>query len=248
MLGLSLLLARSAFAVTDLSETTENLGVTLASGVSSSCGTIDTQLQALRAQDKGKVLATLQSLSSCAGYPMSEKALLPALLWLQGQGDEDVAPVAGQILGQLGWPDNYCIHCLRAFASREDNIYKLMGIRALSALAWKDPEALLSLMEISSHAKEPVRSMVRAEGLALESRGCPADLLVDDWNRRAALFLGRFNAVLNSNRKDLRPFADLIVHCDGLDTNLQGWSQAYLNRVPVSIHLSSGTEPTPMPY
>lgn len=208
---------------------------------------IEKELLALRSADREVVLRTLRDLSTLDGYPKVAEPLLPALLWIKEGADEELAEEASVQAGALGWPVKYCLSCLRQFAARQDNVYKIMGIKALGEIAWHDPEAMLALLEIAkeAHNPDPVYGMVRATAAALEHIGCPLPDDMERWNQAALPWMGRMQAAFTTTRHSLRDLAQVLVDCPDVRDDLKRAAQDYLDSLPPSLNGVPTVKPTP---
>jgi hypothetical protein len=156
--------------------------------------------------------------------------------------DEEVGEEAEAQAEALGWPGHYCLDCIRKFASRQDGIYKMMGLKALTQIAWKDPEAMTILIEITKNTRSGANAMVRSVSSGLVHADCGNQSDMDAWNARALPFLGRIQSALASANWHLRPLAAILLNCPRLRDDLKQSLQDYLRRVPEpSLH------GTPMP-
>ncbi len=110
-------------------------------------------LQALRDPDKALCQAALAAIPGLPGYPQSAQDLLPALLWMAHGDDADLAAAAKAQARSLGWPKAYNLEGVHRLAVREDNVFRMMALDMLVRLAWRDPEAMTLLLEVSrTHA------------------------------------------------------------------------------------------------
>jgi hypothetical protein len=236
-------LTGSAEAVADSADALTDSAQALTGSVQAS--QIEEILLALRSTDKVQLLQTLQCIPQTQGYPASGDALLPALLWIKyHQDDDDIVREASFQVDVLGWPQHYCLACMRRFASREDLAYKMMGVTALTWIAWKDPEAMAILFEITKNTHQELGIMVRSVSSQLQHIDCGNQYEMDDWNKRALPFIGRMENALDGANWHLRPLAAVLLNCPYLDEGLQRALQDYLDRVPEPLYRPSPTPDT----
>lgn len=187
-------------------------------------------LQALRSEDIAKVLLALKGIPAMKDYPDSAQGLLPALLWIKEGGIVDLAQEADIQARALGWPAKYCLSCLRKFAARQDKVYKLMGLSALAGIVWRDPEAMLALVEISQAARGQVSNMARGVALKVEHGACGSQREMEAWNERMEPLMARMRTAFGSGDWRLKPLAKALLRCQMLRADLRQLAQAAADR------------------
>ena len=206
----------------------------LAAADLSSTSQVEGALLNLRSADESVVLQTLEGLPAMKGYPDSAQPLLPALIWIKAADKEDISEEAGDRLEEMGWPKKYCLPCIRKFAARQDNVYKMMGISALVDIAWTDPEVMLLLLQISQGSKPEINAMVRAAAATLSRETCTMQDDMEAWNLKALPFLGPMQEVFATADWRVRPMAEAMLKCPRLRDDLKTAAQAFLERNPRS--------------
>ncbi len=193
---------------------------------------IEITLADLRSTEIAKVLMTLKGIPKLKGYPETAQALLPALVWIKESGVPDLAQEADVQARGLGWPERYCLSCLRKFASRQDKIYKLMGLSALAKIVWRDPEAMLALVEISKNTRAEVNTMARGIASEVGHTACGGLRAMTEWNKKLEPLMGRMQTAFGSGDWRLRPLAEAMLKCGYLAPDLQTMLRAFIAKRP----------------
>jgi len=209
----------------------------------------ETILLALRSADKGQSQAALAAIPKLPGYPQAAQDLLPALLWMAHGDDPDLAGPAQAQAQALGWPKTYDLECVHRLAKREDNVFRMMALDMLVRLAWRDPEAMTLLLEVSRTHAQGTGVMIRAFASSLRETECPSQAEMDDWNTRLAPFRQRMLNALHDGGRTMRPAAEALVRCANADPVVVAEAQALLDSTtqPESAAVPEKEPPTPVP-
>jgi hypothetical protein len=206
-------------------------------------------LQALRTSDKAQGQAALAAIPALPGYPQAAQDLLPALLWMAHGDDPDLSAAARAQAHALGWPKTYDLECVHRLAIREDNVFRMMALDMLVRLAWRDPEAMTLLLEVSRNHARGTGVMIRAFASSLREVECPIQPQMDDWNARMVPFRQRMLNALHDGGAKMRPMAEALVRCGNSDPEVVAEAQALLDSTtqPESAAVPERAPSTPVP-
>jgi hypothetical protein len=206
-------------------------------------------LQALRSPDKDQAQAALAAIPAVPGYPQAAQDLLPALLWMAHGDDPDLAPAAQAQARSLGWPKTYDLECVHRLAMREDNVFRMMALDMLVRLAWRDPEAMTLLLEVSRNHARGTGVMIRAFASSLREVECPDGPQMDRWNSRMVPFRQRMLNALHDGGVKMRPMAEALVRCANSDPEVAAEAQALLDSTTQTAGAAEPEKgpPTPAP-
>jgi hypothetical protein len=206
-------------------------------------------LQALRSTDQAQCQAALAAIPKLPGYPKAAQDLLPALLWMAHGDDPELAAAARSQAHSLGWPKTYDLECVHRLAMREDSVFRMMALDMLVRLAWRDPEAMTLLLEVSRTHARGTGVMIRAFASSLREVECPMEADMDDWNARMVPFRQRMINALHDGGSKMRPMAEALQRCPGVDPEVAAEAQALLESSvqPESAAVPERAPSTPLP-